>query len=100
MPAMLSLSSRDVVLLTMAEATQQVSSSGRPLSGLLRTPDDVLTALRARQNELGLSNEALEHAAGFCGGTVNKYLGPAREKCPTLPTLYSCWQRWALAWWS
>jgi transcriptional regulator with XRE-family HTH domain len=54
----------------------------------LASADALLTAVRARQNELGLSNEAVEDLAGFCAGTVNKYLGPAREKSPTIRTLF------------
>jgi hypothetical protein len=60
----------------------------RPLSALLDSADAVLDAVRARQNELALSNESLEDLAGFCGGTVNKYLGPSREKMPGLAPLY------------
>src|SRR5262245_18486235 len=48
------------------------------------TPDAIMTALRARQNELQLSNETLEHLTGICHGGVDKYLGPAQTKTPTL----------------
>jgi hypothetical protein len=64
-----------------------LTADARPLSDVLRSADDVIAALRARQDALSLSNDTVEALAGFCGGTVNKYLGPAREKSPTLQTL-------------
>jgi transcriptional regulator with XRE-family HTH domain len=55
---------------------------------ILCAADEVLTAVRRRQEELGLSNESLEHISGLASGTANKYLGPSREKNPTVATLY------------
>lgn len=54
---------------------------------MLRTPDAVLSALRARQEALGLSNITLEELCGLCQGQANRWLGPAREKSPTLNSL-------------
>jgi hypothetical protein len=59
---------------------------------ILRSPDDVVTALARRKDGLGLSNEVLEHLAGLCGGTADKYLGPSRVKTPGLPTLFTILQ--------
>jgi hypothetical protein len=59
-----------------------------PSTSVLRTADALLAAIRARQDELGLSNEALEHLGDFAGGVVNKYIGPSREKCPSVLSLY------------
>jgi hypothetical protein len=64
------------------------NDAARPLSSLLSSADDVLDAVRARKDDLALSNQALEHIAGYAEGTVNKYIGPSREKSPTLPMLY------------
>jgi DNA-binding phage protein len=47
----------------------------------------LLSALSARQVELGLSNEALENLAGLCRGHVQKVCGPSRERSPTLRTV-------------
>lgn len=65
----------------------QAEIAGRPLYGLLTSADDLLTAVRARKEQLGLSNENLEELAGFCAGAVGKYLGPARVKSPTISSL-------------
>src|ERR1700719_2186727 len=50
--------------------------------GTFADPDGLVTLLRARQVEFGLSNEGLERLCGFAGGQVDKYLAPAREKAP------------------
>jgi hypothetical protein len=47
----------------------------------------LLDALEARRNELGLSNRTCELAAGLTEGHWTKCCGPAREKSPTLATL-------------
>jgi hypothetical protein len=65
-----------------------MQDAARQLSGLLTTADDLIGALVARKSELGLSNESIEALSGFCGGTVNKYLGPSREKMPLVSTLF------------
>lgn len=49
--------------------------------------DELLGLLRARQQELGLSNAALEQVCGLSGGQANRWLGPGREKSPTLASL-------------
>lgn len=50
--------------------------------GVFADPDGLVTLLRARQVEIGLSNEGLERLCGFAAGQVDKYLGPSREKAP------------------
>jgi hypothetical protein len=65
-----------------------MTDAGRQLSGLLTTADAVLTAVRARQNEIGLSNAMLDELSGFADGTSNKYCGPSREKMPLVSTLF------------
>lgn len=60
----------------------------RPLSGLLRSADDLLTAVRGRKDDKALSDELLGEIAGFCPGQLGKYIGPSRAKCPTLASLY------------
>lgn len=42
--------------------------------------DDLVNALLARKNELGLSNELLEELCLFTRGHVDKVFGPSREK--------------------
>jgi hypothetical protein len=42
---------------------------------MLRTPDDLIEALRARKDEIGLSNAVLEELAGMAAGHVDKVLG-------------------------
>jgi hypothetical protein len=56
-------------------------------SMLLRTGNEILAALRARKNAVGLSNEALEHRAGLCGAFVDKMLGPSQTRVPSVHTL-------------
>jgi hypothetical protein len=50
--------------------------------GVFADPDGLVTLLRARQVEIGLSNEGLERLCGFAAGQIDKYLGPSREKAP------------------
>jgi hypothetical protein len=57
------------------------------LLGSFTDPDALVELLRARQVELGLSNEALERICGWTGGIVDKYLGPSRVKTPGATTL-------------
>jgi hypothetical protein len=45
---------------------------------------ELLDRLRARQLELGWSNEMLEDACLMAAGEVDKYLGPGRTKFPGL----------------
>ncbi len=52
--------------------------------GNFATPDELLDMIRRRQREVRLSNAAFEHICGFSAGQVDKYLGPAREKSPSL----------------
>ena len=55
--------------------------------GVFADPDGLVTLLRARQVEIGLSNAGLERICLFAPGQADKYLGPSREKSPTLFTL-------------
>jgi hypothetical protein len=57
------------------------------LSGMLQTADDVLAAVRARKDDLNLSDAAVDHLAGYANGRWGKAFGPAREKNPTVVTL-------------
>src|ERR1700719_4452384 len=50
--------------------------------GVFADPDGLVTLLRVRQVEIGLSNEGLERLCGFAAGQIDKYLGPSREKAP------------------
>lgn len=59
----------------------------RPLSPILRSAGDVIDAVRARKDRLRLSDELVGEIAGFCPGTLGKYLGPSRLKSPTIGTL-------------
>jgi hypothetical protein len=54
---------------------------------MLRTADDIILALRARKDELGLSNVVLEELAGVCAGHWDKACGVTRVRVPTLDTL-------------
>jgi hypothetical protein len=56
--------------------------SDRRELGTFDDPDGLVTLLRARQVEIGLSNEGLERLCGFAAGQIDKYLGPSREKAP------------------
>lgn len=55
--------------------------------GTFTTIGELLDVMRRRQEQLRLSNAGLEEVCGLTAGAVNKYLGPAREKCPTGPIL-------------
>jgi hypothetical protein len=55
--------------------------------GAFTDPESLLALLRRRQDDLDLSNAALEHLCGFASGQIDKYLGPTRTKRPTLSTL-------------
>jgi hypothetical protein len=52
--------------------------------GTFTSAHELLDRLRARQAELGLSNEALEEICEFAPRELDKYLGPARTKFPGL----------------
>jgi hypothetical protein len=54
---------------------------------LLRTADEVLDAVKARKESLGLSNAVLDEIAGYDPGRWSKAFGPSRDKCPTIATL-------------
>jgi hypothetical protein len=47
---------------------------------LCRSYDGLVTALRARQDELGLSNNFVDEVGGLTSGHCDKLLGPARTK--------------------
>lgn len=59
--------------------------------------DELLGLLRRRQEELGLSNQALEEVTGLRAGDVNQALGPSREKSPTLHKLMLLFDALALS---
>lgn len=42
--------------------------------------DDLVDALRARKDELGLSNAFIEDRLKMCGGACDKYIGPSQTK--------------------
>jgi hypothetical protein len=46
---------------------------------VIRCSDDMVEALRARKEQLGLSNAALEEQVLMAAGTCDKYLGPSRS---------------------
>lgn len=46
----------------------------------VRSYDDLIAVLRARQAELKLTNEGVERAAGFSDGHWDKIVGPSRIK--------------------
>jgi len=52
--------------------------------GNFTTADELLELIRRRKREVKLTNAAFEHICGFAIGQVDKYLGPAREKTPSL----------------
>jgi len=47
---------------------------------LLRSPDDIVAALRARKEALNISNEALDAISLLPDGYVSKLLAPRRMK--------------------
>jgi hypothetical protein len=47
---------------------------------LCRDYEDLVQALRARQDEIGLSNHLLDELAGFTEGHTDKLIGPSRTK--------------------
>jgi hypothetical protein len=49
-------------------------------SSAVRSYDDLIIAIRAVKEFLGLSNETLEEIAGLTRGHVDKIIGPSREK--------------------
>lgn len=49
-------------------------------SSAVRSYDDLIIALRAMKEFLGLSNETLEEIAGLTRGHCDKLLGPRRSK--------------------
>lgn len=59
------------------------------MDNLWITANEVLDALRARQNALELSDATVDDIAGLATGHTNKALGPSREKSPNLFTLMS-----------
>jgi hypothetical protein len=46
---------------------------------VIRCSDDMVEALRARKEQLGLSNAAIEEQLLMAAGTCDKYLGPTRS---------------------
>jgi hypothetical protein len=64
--------------------TLKLREAGRPTIGDAATPDEILDLIRRRQHDIGLSNAGLEHICGLAAGQVDKYLGPTRNKSPTL----------------
>jgi hypothetical protein len=62
----------------------KLRETGRPTIGDAATPDEILDLIRRRQHDIGLSNAGLEHICGLAAGQVDKYLGPTRNKSPTL----------------
>jgi hypothetical protein len=46
---------------------------------VIRNSDDMVEALRARKEQLGLSNAAIEEQLLMAAGTCDKYLGPTRS---------------------
>jgi transcriptional regulator with XRE-family HTH domain len=57
-----------------------LSLGGRPCEGAVRGYDDLVIAIRAVKEFLGLSNETLEEIAGLTRGHIDKLLRPSREK--------------------
>jgi hypothetical protein len=47
---------------------------------MCRDYDSIVSALRARQDQLGLSNHLLDELSGFADGHTDKLLGPSRIK--------------------
>jgi hypothetical protein len=56
---------------------------------MLRTYADVIAALRARKDALGLSNAVLDEIAGLTDGYTDKALGPTQAKRPSTYNLLS-----------
>lgn len=54
---------------------------GQPI-GDFRTAAELLDLLRARQVDIGLTNESFERICDLAAGGANKYLGPTHEKWP------------------
>jgi hypothetical protein len=47
---------------------------------LLRSPDDIVAALRARRDELDIPHEVIDHIAGLQSGYTSKMLAPQPMK--------------------
>ena len=43
---------------------------------LIRSPDDLVAACRARRDELNISHETIDHLAGWATGYASKVLAP------------------------
>jgi hypothetical protein len=54
---------------------------------MLRTPNDIIEALRARKEALGLSNATVDELSGYTDGWFDKVAGPTRIKPLPLATL-------------
>jgi hypothetical protein len=54
---------------------------------LLRTADEILDAVKARKEALGLSDALVDEIAGYSAGRWNKSFGPSCEKPPSVSTL-------------
>jgi hypothetical protein len=64
-----------------------MTADATPLSDVLRSADDILAAMRARKESLGLSDALVDDLARFGGGRWSKAFGPSVEKIPNVVTL-------------
>jgi hypothetical protein len=48
--------------------------------GMFTSAHELLDRLRARQVEIGISNQNLDALCGFAAGQIDKYLGPSRSR--------------------
>jgi hypothetical protein len=67
-----------------APVAQRITSDG----ALIPDMATLLDALATRREELNVSNQYLEEVGGFTTGQIDKWLGPARAKTPSLPSLF------------
>jgi hypothetical protein len=59
--------------------TMGPASMDQSAEHVIRNSDDMVEAFRARKEQLGLSNAAIEELLLMAAGTCDKYLGPTRS---------------------
>jgi len=59
-----------------------------PAGAVIGSRDDLVEVLRARKDELGLSNEFIEEALLMTSGGADKILGPTRQKGLSWPVAF------------
>jgi hypothetical protein len=74
--------------MTNSPATEQPRPLVRFLAAAVYDYDAIIEACRARQDELGLSTEAIDELTKWAGGYAGKVLGQAQVKRLSIETLF------------